>query len=154
MDAFMEILNYSYRENGRTPMQWDTTANAGFTTGTPWKKVNPNYKEINVAVQEKKPNSVLSHFKKMTEVRKQNPVLVYGDYELLLPEHEQVYAYTRTLSEDRVLVLLNFSEEESALSLSELEQSRAVLINNYPTRDIKGNEIMLRPYQGVLFSLE
>ena len=155
LDAFMEVLNYSSRENGRTPMQWDTTANAGFTTGTPWKKINPNYKEINVAAQEKDPNSVLSHFKELTRLRKSNEVLVYGKYHLLQPEHEKVYAYTRELDGKKVLVLLNFSTEESVFKLKELEglTDEHVLINNYDTAEIEGSSIMLKPYQAVLFSL-
>jgi len=156
MDEFMTTLNYNSRENGRTPMQWDASENAGFTTETPWKPVNPNYTEINVAAQENYPNSVLSHFKRMTELRKSHPVLVYGDYTLLLPEHEQVYAFTRELDGKKVLVLLNFSEAESAIELKELENrsDKAVLINNYETVDIEEDAILLKPYQAVLFSME
>jgi oligo-1,6-glucosidase len=135
-------------------MQWDTTAHANFTSGTPWLPVNNNYKEINVASEEKNPNSVLNHFRKMTKLRKENTVLVYGDYELLLPEHEQVYAYTRTSDKQKILVVLNFSVEESVISLSGLDASAPVLINNYPEVEMEGNEVMLQPYQGVVFSLK
>lgn len=152
MEAFMETLNYSSRENGRTPMQWDTTQNAGFTTGTPWKKVNPNYREINVAMQEKDPNSVLSHFKRMTAVRKNNEVLVYGDYELLQPEHEEIYAFTRTLGSDTILVLLNFSETESTIYM-DISNEKNILINNYEGLETEGSSIRLKPYQAVLLSM-
>ncbi|MEJ2584863.1 MAG: alpha-glucosidase [Robiginitalea sp.] len=155
MEAFMEILNYSSRENGRTPMQWDTTENAGFTTGTPWKKVNPNYTEINVAAQEKDPNSVLSHFKKMTQVRKDNPVLVYGKYALLVPEHEQVYAFTRTLDDSELLVLLNFSETNSTIELEELKKANQdnVVIDNIGNVTLNGTSITLKPFQAIIFRL-
>lgn len=155
MEEFINTLNYNSRENGRTPMQWDASENSGFTTGDPWRHVNPNYTEINVAKQETDPNSVLSHFKRMTEVRKKNPVLVYGDYTLLLPEHEQVYAFTRELDEDKMLVLLNFSETESTIELDELQglTSEKVVIDNYEGTAVEGAYLTLRPYQAILFSL-
>ncbi len=156
LDAFMEELNYSSRENGRTPMQWDATENAGFTSGTPWKKVNPNYTEINVAAQEKDPNSVLSHFKKMTKVRKNNPVLVYGNYTLLQPEHEEIYAFTRELDNEKLIILLNFSETESEINLGEAEavHSDNILINNYDSLNAEASSINLKPYQAVVISLK
>ena len=92
----MKQLNYYSRENARTPMQWNDSLNAGFTTGQSWKKVNPNYKENNVIKENKDPKSILNHFRKMVEIRKENKVLVYGKYEILkknihqfihLPEH-------------------------------------------------------------------
>ena len=155
MEVFMEVLNYSSRENGRTPMQWDATENAGFTTGTPWKRVNPNYTDINVATQENDPNSVLSHFKKMTEVRKSNSVLVYGDYNLLLPEHEQIYAFTRELDDRKMLVLLNFSETDSTIELEALQglTSENVVIDNYDDITLAGTSITLKPYQAVIYSM-
>jgi len=154
LNAFMEVLNYSSRENGRTPMQWDTTKNAGFSTGTPWKKVNPNYKQINVAKQEQNPNSVLSHFKKMTEVRKNNPVLVYGDYELLIPEDEQVYAFKRSLGSENIKVLLNFSDKPATVNRIEKISKEQILINNYEDVNFNGNTLELYPYQAILVKIE
>lgn len=154
MEAFMKVLNYNSRENARTPMQWDTTQQAGFTTGTPWKRVNPNYPEINVAKQEKDPNSVLNHFRKMTKVRKDHPVLVYGAYTLLQKEHPKVYAYTRVGEKEKMLVLLNFSEEVSSISLPELAQVQGTVINNYEETDLEGETIRLRPYQAVIYQLK
>lgn len=150
MEEFMEILNYSSRENGRTPMQWDDSKNAGFTTGTPWKRVNENYLEINVAAQEKDPNSILNHFRKMTQVRKDHPVLVYGNYEILEQEHPTVYAFTRTLDGEKMLVLLNFSEENSTITLSEPGNLGQLIINNYPELEVSGNTVELLPYQAVI----
>ena len=150
LNEFMKELNYYSRENARTPMQWNDSENAGFTTGTPWKSVNENYPEINVAAQNNNPNSVLNHFRKMTKLRKDNPVLVYGKYEILKKEHPQIYAYRRTLGEDKLLILLNFSEEESSITLPELSDVQDTLINNYSSCEITDNSVKLLPYQAVI----
>lgn len=154
LNEFMKLLNYSSRENGRTPMQWDDTENAGFTTGTPWKRVNENYKEINVAAQNKDPNSILNHFRKMTKIRKDNPVLVYGKYELLQREHPDIYAFTRTLGDDKMLVLLNFSKEPSSITLSEIGNSEKTIINNYNELKVEGEKVNLLPYQAIILKLK
>lgn len=154
MAEFMKVLNYSSRENGRTPMQWDDTKNAGFSTGTPWKRVNENYVEINVAAQDKNPNSVLNHFRRMAKLRNDNLVLVYGDYELLQKEHPQIYAYTRTRGEDKMLVLLNFTKEAATINLPGMGNVGAPLINNYPACEIVGDEVKLSPYQAVIFKVK
>jgi len=154
MEEFMKQLNYYSRENARTPMQWNDSANAGFTTGTPWKKVNPNYKEINVAAQNADPNSVLNHFRKIVKLRKDNEVLVYGDYELLQAEHPDIYAFTRTLGNVKMLVLLNFRDHDSSIELSELKSVENTLINNYDSiGEIENEKITLKPYQAVILSL-
>jgi oligo-1,6-glucosidase len=153
LDEFMKLLNYSSRENGRTPMQWDASPNAGFTTGTPWKRVNKNYIEINVAVQNEDPNSILNHFRKMTHLRKAHPVLVYGDYTLLQKEHPDIYAFTRTMEEEKMLILLNFSEQKASIELPEMEGVQKTVINNYPSAKIEGNRVDLLPYQAVIFKL-
>ena len=154
IDAFMKVLNYSSRENGRTPMQWNTTENAGFTTGTPWKKINENYTTINVAAQHKDQNSILNHFRKMTKVRSNHQVLVYGDYQIIQREHPKIYAYTRTLGQDKMLVLLNFSNENATISISDLKQFNSVVINNYNELIIKDQQARLLPYQAVILKME
>ncbi len=155
MDAFMEVLNYSSRENGRTPMQWDDSENAGFTTGTPWKRVNDNYEAINVSEQDANPNSVLNHFRKMTRIRNESLTLVYGDYDLILDDHEQIYAYTRMLDDDKLLILLNFSEEVATASLPGSLAPGEVLINNYQSAPFgTGNAIILKPYQAVVVKVK
>ncbi len=153
MEDFMEELNYSSRENGRTPMQWDTTENAGFTTGTPWKRVNDNYRQINVAVEDADPNSVLNHFRQMTRLRNENLVLVYGEYDLILDDHEQIYAYTRSLDEDKMLILLNFSDEDADASLPSSIVPGEILYNNYDSNPAEGSSVLLRPYQAVVFQM-
>lgn len=155
MDEFMKILNYSSRENGRTPMQWDSTEHAGFTTGTPWKRVNENYKEINVAVQDANPNSVLNHFRKMTKLRNENLVLVYGDYKMILNDHEQIYTYTRILNKDKMLILLNFSDQKAQAALPQSFKVGEILINNYNYDPFEvNNSVLLEPYQALVIRLD
>lgn len=154
MELFMKKLNFSSRDNGRTPMQWNTSEHAGFTDGQPWLPVNDNYKEINVEVEEKDPNSVLNHFRKLTGLRKQMPVLVYGDYELVQKEHPDIYAYTRSSENENLLVLLNFSKEASEVDLQEFEVGEQALINNYDSFTFDGNVLELKPFQAVILSLE
>lgn len=144
------------RDNARTPMQWDAGPNAGFTTGTPWIGVNPNYTEINAEQALADPNSVFHFYRQLIALRKANPVLVYGRYDLLLPDHEQIYAYARTLDADRVLVICNFS---AAAPVCELPAEVAfsgheVLISNYavdPVEDIR--RFALRPYEVRVYRL-
>ena len=109
MKKFMERIQFECRDNGRTPFQWDSTANAGFTSGMPWIKVNPNYKDINYQSQETDPNSVLNYFRKIVKLRKENPLLVYGKYTLLDKNNTKVYAYTREFEGQKMLIVLNFS---------------------------------------------
>jgi len=154
MNEFMKVLNYSSRENGRTPMQWNNTEYAGFTTGIPWKKVNENYTEINVAAQNKDPNSILNHFRKMTKIRRNNPVLVYGDYDIIQKEHPTIYAYTRTLENVKMLVLLNFSDKNSTIAMSEISNFKNIIINNYKEFSIEDDKAILMPYQAVIIEMK
>jgi|TARA_B110001450_G_scaffold175057_1_gene163490 oligo-1,6-glucosidase len=150
---YLEKMNLLSRDNGRTPMQWDASENSGFSIKRPWLPVNKNYKTVNVATHEKDINSVLNHFKKMVSIRKENLVLVYGKYTLIQKEHETIYAYTRTLDENKMLVLLNFSKEKSSITLSNLDESITVLINNYNTVAIFKNTIELASYQAVIIKI-
>ena len=153
----LKIVNAKSRDNARTPMQWDSSEHAGFTSGTPWIKVNPNYQEINVAHALTDPTSVFHYYKKLIQLRKQNPVVVYGSYDLLLASHEEIYAFTRTLDEDRWLVILNFSRNSPVFHLPEnlSVASTELLINNYevnPADDI--HAITLRPYEARVYRLK
>ena len=121
------------RDNARTPVQWSPAEQAGFTTGTPWLGVNPNYREINVEAALENPNSIFYTCKRLIELRKELPVMTYGRYDLLLPDHEEVYAFTRTLDETRLLVVLNFSAGERGLELPGIPLETAeLLLDNYP----------------------
>ena len=150
LKAFLEGEKQTARENGRTPFQWDDKQNAGFTTGTPWLKVNPNYTIVNAAQQEKDPNSVLNYFRKMVKLRKDNLVLVYGKYTLLDKDNPNVYAYTRELDGKKVLVLLNFSDKNASANTGINISKTKVLINNYPTPSKTGE---LRPYEAAIYQL-
>jgi oligo-1,6-glucosidase len=147
---FLEGMKISSRDNSRTPFQWDGSANAGFTRGKPWLKVNANYPTVNVAVEDKDPGSVLNYFRKLVRLRKENPVLIYGRYTLLDVSNPDTYAYTRELEGKRLLVLLNF-KARSANVKTDLDLGRAtVLVGNYPEPSRDG---ILRPYEAVILGL-
>ena len=151
LKQFMESQKIAARDNGRTPFQWDASANAGFSAGTPWLKINPNYKEINVAAQESDPDSVLNYFRRLTKFRKENPILVYGKYTLLDRANENVYAYTREQDNRKLLILLNF-KAQAATANTNLDLSKAkVLLGNYAAPSTDGK---LKPYEAVIFELQ
>tara|TARA_R110000796_G_scaffold183498_1_gene299891 strand:+ start:23554 stop:25284 length:1731 start_codon:yes stop_codon:yes gene_type:complete len=154
VDSYMKNLKFGSRDNGRTPMQWDTTKNAGFTTGSPWLPANENYMTVNVENENNDATSVLNHFRKMVKLRKENPVLIYGKYELLQAEHPTIYAYTRELENEKMLVLLNFSETNSEILIDNVTSDATIKINNYPNLSIENNKITLEPYQAVIISLK
>nr|WP_145402201.1 alpha-glucosidase [Paenibacillus xylanexedens] len=143
-EQIMNIIWASSRDNSRTPMQWSAGNQGGFTTGIPWLRVNDNYLDINVEKQLQEPHSVLQFYKQMIRLRKQHDTLIYGTYELLLPEHPEVFAYTRTLESKQVLVLINLSghtveigEDALGIRLSEM------WLNNYE-KPVSGR---LQPYE-------
>ena len=147
---FPKIAHKS-RDNARTPMQWDASENAGFTTGTPWIAVNPNYKKINVADQLKREDSVFNYYKKLIRLRKENEIIVYGNYELLLPEDENIFAYVRSLDGKKLLTVCNFSKSEQKFDFQGYENAE-VLISNY-NRDARKDGI-LKPYEATVLLLE
>jgi len=151
---FLERAKFESRDNGRTPFQWDGSRNAGFTTGIPWIAVNPNYTQINAALEEKDPNSCLNYFKKLVQLRKNNKVLVYGQYKLLDKDNTQVYAYTREEGSHKMLVLLNFSATDAKVDLNIPMDHAKLLLSNYPEENFpKANwsSFYLRPYEAVIF---
>ena len=149
-DMFPKIAHKS-RDNARTPMQWDASENAGFTTGKPWIAVNPNYKKINVADQLKREDSVFHYYQKLIRLRKENEIIVYGNYELLLPEDENIFAYTRSLDGKKLLTVCNFSKSEQKFDFSGYENAE-ILISNY-NRDAREDGI-LKPYEATVLLLE
>ena len=151
LKRFLEGMKISSRDNGRTPMQWDTTANAGFGNGKPWLSVNDNYKTVNVSAQEKDENSILNYFRKMVKLRRDNDVLIYGKYTLLDIDNPDVFAYTRELKGRKFLVLLNFKNKASTVDTG-IDLSRAVaLINNYATPSTGSS---LRPYEAAVYEVK
>ncbi|MDN3667910.1 alpha-glucosidase [Echinicola jeungdonensis] len=154
LSRYMKKLNFLSRDNARTPMQWNASKNAGFSNGEPWIAVNPNYKSINVENQENDPQSCLNYFRKMVQLRKDHPVLVYGDYQLLWPKNKKVYAYTRTLDQEKLLVLLNFSTTPSQLQLPKSIVLKKELINNLENKNLHQSKLTLAPYQALIFSIQ
>jgi len=152
--GFFHSLARFSRDNSRTPFQWNATANAGFTTGTPWIKVNPNYVTVNEAAQNQDSVSVLNHFRQAIRVRKQHPVLVYGQYQLLDRANPHIYAYTRTQGTEKVLVVLNFSSEKRNWALPPgLMPAGTPWLNNYPQALPAGPALALQPWQAVVVPL-
>ena len=152
LQAFLEAQKISARDNGRTPFQWDASPNAGFTSGTPWLAVNPNYTSVNVAEAEKDPNSTLHYFRNIVQLRKKTPALVYGKYTLLDRNNPDVYAYTRELNGQKILVLLNFRDRPATAHLEGIDLSKApLLIGNYPGEATRSLD--LRPYEAAVYSL-
>lgn len=126
-EEIMSIIWEQGRDNSRTPMQWDDSSQAGFSTAEKtWLGVNPNYKTINVEKQEKEKDSILAHYKAMIQLRKSSDALMYGTYDLVLDEHSQIYAYTRTLDDEQYLVLVNATEKKAPFELKRLEQNEDV----------------------------
>ncbi|WP_372630075.1 alpha-glucosidase [Cohnella sp.] len=154
-EEIMRVIWKNGRDNSRTPMQWNDLDQAGFTTGTPWLKVNPNYKEINVEKELKEPDSIYHHYRKLIALRKNNPSAVYGAYDLILPEHKQIYAYTRTLGEDRLLVIANLSAEaaESRLPDSVVYSSAELLLISGESGDRNLRDLRLAPYEARVYRL-
>lgn len=152
----MEIIWKNGRDNSRTPMQWTPGENAGFTTGKPWLKVNPNKIEINVQQSILDPESVYAYYKKLIQVRKAQSVFVYGDFELVLAEHEQIFAYTRTLESGKMLIIINlFAKETEVIIPKEFSgQTVEVLLSNY---HVEGNNTLknmkLKPYEAIVYRL-
>jgi oligo-1,6-glucosidase len=153
----MESIYVKGRDNARTPIQWDDSEHAGFTTGEPWLRVNPNYKEINAKTAVADPNSVFHYYRNLIQLRKQNPIMVYGSYDLILPDHEQIYAYVRRYEGQTMLVILNFSAEQPVFELpSEIEFSeKKLFIHNYDVSDEGSIEkIELKPYEARVYLLK
>ena len=138
-ELFPKICHMS-RDNARTPMQWDDSENAGFTTGTPWIAVNPNYTEINAKEQIEREDSVFNYYKKLIALRKKYEIIVYGDYKLLFPEDEELFVYERSLEGKKLLVVCNFSENEREFDFSMVRDGQ-ILINNYKDFNMENNKL-------------
>lgn len=149
-EEMMGYLKRISRDNARTPMQWDNSKNAGFTTGTPWLKVNANYPEVNAKAQVNDPDSVFSYYKKLIRLRHENEIIVYGDYELLEAESEETFIYKRTYENEHLMVLCNFTDHEVSVTDAVMEQipdGAEKLITNYA--DDMGQT--LRPYEAKVY---
>lgn len=147
-EAMNEVFATS-RDNSRTPMQWDSSRNAGFTDGTPWIKVNENYKYINVSDEEKDEDSILSFYKRLIKLRKSSDTLIYGTYDLILEDDEKIFAYTRSLGNEKYIIIGNLSKYESKYNYERygLKYKNLVLNNYNVEKHNKLTEFTLRPYE-------
>ena len=147
-DEIMKSIYAKGRDNARTPMQWDDTENAGFTTGTPWIKVNDNYDKINARSQVDDPDSIFSCYRKLVQLRKDYPVFVDGKFTLLLEDDENIFAYSRKNEEKTMIVVCNFFDKEIPMPLAKECGDMEVLISNYKdTSDMS----VLRPYEARMY---
>ncbi len=152
----LPMIHAKSRDNARTPVQWDDSQNAGFSSGMPWIKVNPNYPTINAKQALADPQSIFYYYQKLVRLRKDNPIMVYGRYDLILESHLEIYAFTRTLEDDRLLVILNFTKNKPVFELpsSVVFSDKELLIGNYavdPVEDIR--VLTLRPYEARVYKL-
>lgn len=155
-ELIKRYINVTSRDNARTPMQWNDEENAGFTTGTPWIKVNQNYQYINVKNQVEDPDSILQHYRQLIELRRfssYKDVIVYGDYTLLNEHHPNVYAYLRTYENKKLLVVSNFFEQPAIICLTKWT-AKKILLSNYKDSSTQLGCLSLRPYESIVFEIE
>lgn len=154
----MAILKQKSRDNSRTPMQWDDTEHAGFTSGTPWIDVAPNFKEINVKEALADPDSVFYHYQKLIRLRKTYDIITYGSYELILPDDPQIFAYVRHGNDEKLLVVNNFYGESAEFRLPPdldwTDYRAELLLTNYPDAPDDYRAFTLRPYESVVYHLK
>ena len=153
-EEIMESIYAKGRDNGRTPMQWDNSENAGFTTGTPWLAIKKNYTEVNAKQCLEDENSVFHHYRKLIDIRKNNDTIIYGDYTLLCPEDKNIFAYTRELNGDKILVVCNFYDKEVTFSFDGYFNHADILLSNYKDSSTLIERLSLRPYEAIMFRVK
>lgn len=156
-DRIIKILQAKSRDNSRTPVQWNNSANGGFTTGTPWISVCSNYMNINADNALKDENSIYYHYKQLIKLRKEQDIIAYGDYKPLLENHKKVYAYMRSYKNEKLIVINNFYGENTYIDLSDefnfKEYKSKILTSNYRDSSEKFSKISLRPYESIVYHL-
>lgn len=154
-DHMMGAIHENSRDNARTPVQWNQSPHGGFTSGTPWIKVNPNYRSINVEAALEDQSSVFYHYKKLIELRKTYETIVYGDFVPLLQDHPKIFAYLRRDLNHTFLVVSNFSSSECSIDLSSTtaESMQRWILGNYEPREAIGSDLSLRPYESFVVEL-
>lgn len=153
-EEMMHALGENGRDNARTPMQWSAAPQAGFTQGTPWIEVNPNYTEVNVEEDQASSDSVYRYYQSLIALRKRYRAIVHGDFIPVLEQHDKVFAYLRTEGETRLMVVANFSGESLTVDLSEFSQSSAeVLLSNSGRTTFDFNKVELKPYDAFMIKL-
>lgn len=152
-EDILASINAKGRDNARTPMQWDDIENAGFTTGSPWLHVNPNYKKknINVKAELADPDSIFYTYQKLIRLRKENEIIVWGDYDLLGNTAEEVFAYIRKLGDEKWLVVNNISDYENKFDMP--SKGKEIVISNYDINIPLEETVILRPYEAFVVKL-
>ena len=154
-EKLMSYLRYKSRDNARTPMQWSNDENAGFSTGKPWMTINPNYVKINAQEEINNDNSVFNYYKKLIKLRKENDIIVYGNYRAILEDSEEVFAYIRQLDDEKLLVLCNFTDKVVNVDIPSelLHKDAKVLICNYDSDDLnkETKNIQLKAYEAIVY---
>jgi len=154
-DEIIKILQSKSRDNSRTPMQWDSSDNAGFTTGIPWISVGKSYKSINAEEALNDKSSVFYHYQKLIKLRKEHDIIAYGDFEIILKEHDEIYAFLRHYNNEKLLVINNFYGKETVFELPKelnLEDYKCkLLISNYSDSKEVYKELRLKPYESVVY---
>lgn len=150
-NEIMESIYAKGRDNARTPMQWDDSENAGFTTGTPWLAVNKNYDKINAKQCLRDEKSIFNHYKKLIDIRKNNDTIIYGDYKLLCEDDENIFAYVRELNGDKILVVCNFYDKDVEFKFDGDFNYSKVLLSNYNDSSKMIEKLKLRPYEAVMY---
>ena len=148
-EDMMAAIGYKGRDNARTPMQWDDSTYAGFSTANPWIMVNPNYTKINAKDQVNREDSVFKYYQKLIKLRHESELIVYGTYDLILDDDKDIYAYIRTLGDKKLIVYCNFSENTREVELPEEFTNGKVLISNYIDAKVN-HKITLRPYEAIV----
>jgi oligo-1,6-glucosidase len=157
-ESIKEIMNVIHergRDNARTPVQWDDSMHAGFTSGTPWIKVNPNYREINAKQALANPESIFHYYKKLIQLRKQNEIVVYGNFQLIYEDSEKIFAYTRTLDKEKWMIVCSFSTEPAVFTFPEevRAKEKEIIIGNYEDKGKLQDSFELQPYQAIVIKL-
>lgn len=156
-EEYLEKQKLIARDNARTPFQWNSSQNAGFTTGIPWIEVNPDYKKVNVAEEEVSPDSVLNYFKDAIKCRKENKELIYGDYFLIDEDNICIYAYLRQWHGEKILVTLNFSSHDAFMEKIDGIELTNIILHNYKNRNqqdiLLDNKLHLFPYEAIVWKL-
>ncbi|WP_096434447.1 glycoside hydrolase family 13 protein [Alteribacter populi] len=158
-EEVMQGIYVKGRDNARTPVQWNDEAHGGFTTGTPWLQVNPNYTEINAEQAVQDPNSIFHYYKKLIDLRHNHDVIVYGNYDLLAENDEEIFAYQRVLENETLLVICNFYENETRFEFPDRYQGKKadILIGNYKTgeKTVELSESFdLKPYEAIVYKIK
>jgi len=151
VSALLEKHKMENRDNSRTPMQWSNQTNGGFSEHRPWFPVNPNYKKINVANQQQDPNSILNFYKSLIVLKKSDDIYTYGTFDLVDKNNEQVFAYTRTLSNKQVLIVANLTNQTAKLKYDESLNQNNILLHNYKDKSININAI--KPFEAFVVSI-